>query len=536
VGNRLSKLSDGVVETGVYEFGSNRLMAFGSTQYTFDPNGNTTSVSTGQTSALTYRYSPHNRLSEVVDDAASTSLATYRYDALGQRVEKVSAAQTRKFLYGPNGELLAVTDGAGNVLHEFVYLDGQPVADLFEVAAAPPQEVPGETVIDDGQANVFGANWQTKSSTAAFNGAFVQNRKRENRGVYWYIDETGASGAHDIFVRWVNPAGDGSSTRYGVRVINQQQSGYDSTGVVVNHADHQEGDWVLLGNFDIKPHHGSIRQMVELTGFDNRYGFEGTFLEADAVKLVPTFVPAGSSDIRFIHGDHLGTPQLVTDESGRAIWSASYLPFGEATVDEDPDGDGVAYELNLRFPGQYYDAESELHYNYFRDYNPAIGRYTQPDPIGVDGGLNVYEYAIGNPLVNFDPFGLWVKRCGRQLGNPFGPNRSLDNPIRHEYLVVSGSILSFQAGENWFWSQGRLDTEGEDPDRTCPLVCGDEEFDKYVVRAAETIGTPNYCLFATPGTIGHALGARNCQTWVDDVLELAKKNYLNDVSCPRCFQ
>jgi RHS repeat-associated protein len=542
VGNRLSKLTDGVVETGVYEPGSNRLVAFGASQFTFDPNGNTTSVSTGQTSALTYRYSPHDRLSEVIDDAASTSLATYRYDALGQRVEKGSAAQTRKFLYGPNGELLAVTDGAGQVLHEFVYLDGQPVADLFEVSAAPPQEVPGETIIDNGQANIFGANWQSKASTAAVNGSFVQNRKRENRGVYWYVDETGASGAHDIYVRWVNPAGDGSSTRYGVRVINQQQSGYDRTSVVVNHADHQDGDWVLLGNFDIKTRHGSLRQMVELTGFDNHYGLEGTFLEADAVKLVPTFMPAGSSDIRFIHGDHLGTPQLVTDESGRAVWSASYLPFGEATVDEDPDGDGVAYELNLRFPGQYYDAESGLHYNYFRDYDAILGRYIEADPAGLNGGLNSYAYALNTPTKLTDPLGLWVKRCSRGLGGPLEPaiNPNSPNPLRHDFLVVSGVIYSFQAGGHDWWdfllSQGRVD-QNEIQNDLCTMICDDDEFDNHVKKAIGEIGRPLYCGNAYPGTLQYLAGARNCQTWADDVIRTAKKSYLaaSTETCPKCF-
>jgi RHS repeat-associated protein len=414
VGNRLSKISNGVSESGSYEPGSNRIAAFGNSLFTLDPNGNTASVAIGGLAAFSYLYSPHNRLVGVIDDASSGILATYRYDALGQRVEKSGAGQMQKFLYGPNGELLAVTDGLGKILHEFVYLDGQPLVDLFEISAAPPQEPPAETIIDNGQANVFGANWQVKTSASAVNGSFVQNRKRDNRGVYWYIDETGASGAHDIFVRWVNPAGDGTSTRYGVRVINELQTGYDSSNVTVNHADHQEGDWVFLGNFDIKPRHSSLRQSVELTGFDNRYGYEGTFLEADAVKLVPTFVPAGSSDIRFIHGDHLGTPQTVTDEAGQVVWSASYLPFGEATVDEDPDGDDVAYELNLRFPGQYHDAESGLHYNYYRDYDPGTGRYLESDPMGLGGGLNTFTYVGNNPVTETDPLGLY-QMCHRDM-------------------------------------------------------------------------------------------------------------------------
>lgn len=70
------------------------------------------------------------------------------------------------------------------------------------------------------------------------------------------------------------------------------------------------------------------------------------------------------------------------------------------------DGDGTPLTLNLRFPGQYYDQESGLNYNYFRDYDPAMGRYVQSDPIGLGGGLNTFGYVGANSLVNIDPYGL----------------------------------------------------------------------------------------------------------------------------------
>ena len=67
---------------------------------------------------------------------------------------------------------------------------------------------------------------------------------------------------------------------------------------------------------------------------------------------------------------------------------------------------GTTFQYNLRFPGQIYDADTGLHYNYFRDYDAVTGRYVQSDPIGLGGGLNTYLYVNANPLRYTDPLGL----------------------------------------------------------------------------------------------------------------------------------
>jgi RHS repeat-associated protein len=108
----------------------------------------------------------------------------------------------------------------------------------------------------------------------------------------------------------------------------------------------------------------------------------------------------------YIHTDHLGTPRVITDNSNTEIWKWESDPFGVAAANDDPDGDGVGFTFNLRFPGQYFDAETGLHYNYFRDYDPSTGRYIQSDPIGLAGGLNTYGYVGQNPLSWADHRGL----------------------------------------------------------------------------------------------------------------------------------
>ena len=99
--------------------------------------------------------------------------------------------------------------------------------------------------------------------------------------------------------------------------------------------------------------------------------------------------------------DHLGTPQKIVDENGVVVWSADYKPFGEADVTV------TTIESNFRFPGQYCDRETGLHYNYFRYYNPQIGRYLTPDPLGgLTYGENLYAYVKNNPILLIDPWGL----------------------------------------------------------------------------------------------------------------------------------
>ncbi|MBV4453455.1 MULTISPECIES: RHS repeat-associated core domain-containing protein [Pseudomonas] len=107
--------------------------------------------------------------------------------------------------------------------------------------------------------------------------------------------------------------------------------------------------------------------------------------------------------IRYYHNDLNGLPEQLSESDGHTVWNARYEVWGN-TVEEVREPYYIE-EQNLRFQGQYLDRETGLHYNTLRFYDPDIGRFTTPDPIGLAGGLNLYQYAP-NPLSWIDPLGL----------------------------------------------------------------------------------------------------------------------------------
>lgn len=96
--------------------------------------------------------------------------------------------------------------------------------------------------------------------------------------------------------------------------------------------------------------------------------------------------------------DRLGTPQKLINNSGATVWSAEYSAFDEADV-----ASASSVSNPLRFPGQYFDKETGTDYNYFRTYDPSLGRYLQSDPIGLGSGINTYAYVNSNPMIYIDP-------------------------------------------------------------------------------------------------------------------------------------
>jgi len=126
------------------------------------------------------------------------------------------------------------------------------------------------------------------------------------------------------------------------------------------------------------------------------------YYEVERNVQVAVTATVNTAGIYYYHNDYLGTPQVMTNSDATVVWQAHYTPFGQTDVVVE------TVTNNIRFQGQYYDQESGLHYNYFRDYDPELGRYIQSDPIGLAGGINTYGYAYQNPVMNYDPDGRLI--------------------------------------------------------------------------------------------------------------------------------
>jgi RHS repeat-associated protein len=112
----------------------------------------------------------------------------------------------------------------------------------------------------------------------------------------------------------------------------------------------------------------------------------------------------------YIYADQIDTPRVITRASdNKMVWRWDQAdPFGLTPASENPQALGV-FASNARFPGQVYDKETNLHYNWHRDFDPQLGRYVQSDPIGLAGGINSFAYVGGNPISAIDPSGLvWI--------------------------------------------------------------------------------------------------------------------------------
>ncbi len=173
-------------------------------------------------------------------------------------------------------------------------------------------------------------------------------------------------------------------------------------------------------------------------------------------------------DVTYLSTDHLSTPRVGSDSTGSEVWSWDSDAFGVGT----PTGTRT---VNLRFAGQYFDAESDLHYNWNRYYDPTTGRYITSDPIGLNGGLNTFAYVGANPVMFVDPEGLIrLGPISPQFGPKFGP-RNIGPRIGGPRVPVPKNPNDFPTGSSGGAGAGKSFPNTQPPEKLPPCTyCGNQ--------------------------------------------------------------
>ena len=219
-----------------------------------------------------------------------------------------------------------------------------------------------EIVIDNAAATVTGT-WANNTWTGGGNylgSNYLASNAGAGANVVTWTPTLASTGRWRAYARWI---------QYTNHAMNSKYRVFHAGGETVITVDQQRdgGRWIALGDYDLAP---SSSHRVELKDDGNGYVIadavrfvrlaDTKFVAADAVK----FVKNDAEALQYVHADHLGRPQKMTNTARQVVWDAQYRPFGE---EHAIAGAGFNDE---RFPGQLWDDETGLHYNYFRDYDP----------------------------------------------------------------------------------------------------------------------------------------------------------------------
>ena len=353
----------------------------------FDADGKVTQLDNANGVSLkTYAYDDAFRITGIGDALDPALSWAYGYDALDRLNSATSSSVTQGWTYDANGNRLSETGGAPST-----YSNSATSNRVSSIAGSLPR-----TYAYDAAGNTLGY----ASATFTYN----------NRG------------------RMATAANGGVSAGYTYNALGQRirrATSSATTLYVYDEAGHLTGEYTATGAL--------IQETVWLGD-----------------TPVATLRPNGSGgvDLFYVHADHLNTPRLVTDTANNIRWRWESDPFGTNLPDQNPSSLGV-FEYNLRFPGQQFDGIVGLHYNYFRDYDPAVGKYVESDPIGLQGGRNTYAYAMSGPVTRVDPLGLfslWAQVSYFWMNSLPGPN-----PQAGGYTVpeIPISCKCTGCGNNW---------------------------------------------------------------------------------------
>ncbi|MFO1350159.1 MAG: RHS repeat-associated core domain-containing protein [Gammaproteobacteria bacterium] len=375
-GNRLSLTNGAANTTYVIAPTSNRLSQItgaGAKSFSYDAAGNTTA-----SGPVSFTYNARGRLASTTQ---GTTTVSYSHNGSGERVKK-TAASNSYFAYDEAGHLLGDYNGSGVALTETVYVGDLPIAVLTTK----------ETLVDNATtANVtVVGTWPAATTVKGYHSTNYQTHTAgSGANTFAWRPTVTSAGSYRVYARWVAAPTHATNALYTINhndgltliPVNQQANG---------------GQWNLLDTVNF----AAGTATITLSDLAN-----GTVI-ADAVKIVST---VNSSTIQYVYADQLNTPRAITNTANTPLWRWDSEPFGSTPPNQDADGNGVVFNYHLRFPGQYWDSETGLYYNYFRDYDSGTGRYVQSDPIGLRGGLNTYAYVKVNPLLRIDPRGLMAQ-------------------------------------------------------------------------------------------------------------------------------
>jgi RHS repeat-associated protein len=454
-GNR-TRLAEGTTVTSYsYAQNTNRLALAGTTPVTLDANGNITAQG-----ARAYVYtSAFDHLTQALE--SGSQIAAYAYNALGQRVSKQTGGVITSYAYGLDG-LLRVETTPNAAPREYVYLHDQPLAVMDQTLVTGTGTALAVTTVPALKNNNINVSWSGIAAPTALDWVGIY-AVGSNDFAYldWAYTNGGASGTASVTLNHpslvaggtyearlyandgytllaksapfvLNPAGpvvavtSAQAVKGGGITVkwsgNTTPTTWDWVGIyAVGSDDYAYLDWAYTnggasGTVNVTLNHPSI--VADNTYEARLYANDGYTLIA---KTPPFTVVANTGQstpaaLYYVHNDHLGTPQAMTDSSGTVVWKATYDPFGRATVTTG------TVTNNLRLAGMYSDSETGLYYWGARYYDPKTGRGLSPDRMsvaehvarwqanmGMPGQppleINPYVYVANNPLRWTDPSG-----------------------------------------------------------------------------------------------------------------------------------
>jgi len=348
-----------------------------------------------QTRTLTYF--PNGNVNTITDPSTAGNNQTYGYDAINRLTKYSGGTETQVYGYDANGNRDSLT--LNGTAYTSVVIPG---SNRLESAGGPVAKVysydlAGNVISDGVHSYQYDARGGMKSVDSGY--ALYEVNTQKLRVKVTKVVPGDANGDHAI---------NALDTQV---VIDEILNG---TGAAAGNPDcNSDGQINVLDLVCINVAATAGRSGTRLFVYDEagrligEYTATGQVIREYVWLEDKPMVVLDSGTVYYVYNDHLNTPRAITTGANNTlVWRWHSDAFGSMLPQQDPDGDGQAFEFNLRFSGQYYDSETRLHYNYFRYYDPSTGRYITSDPIGLKGGLNTYGYVGGNPLSFIDPYGL----------------------------------------------------------------------------------------------------------------------------------